>query len=166
MYRLPEALRPKLKDPLGPVRSGDEAVDAVAGQEPLLAVGDVVTRTFVEAGRVPDVMVVDGHTKRTESADDPLASLGEAPRRIAVENPAAEITDGLLEGLRGALEAEDPVVVDVDGEEDLAALPLTEMAPDGAAVVYGQPDEGVVTVTVTPDKRRQVRRLLDQMEEP
>lgn len=165
MYRLPEALRPKLKEPLGPVRDGDDAVASVADASPLIAVGDVVTRTFVDAGRVPDVMVVDGHTQRTEDADDPLANLDDPVRTVPVENPAGVLTDDLLEALEDALEAPDPVVVDVTGEEDLAALPLVDQAPDGAAVVYGQPDEGVVTVTVNADTRRAVRRLLDEMEE-
>ena len=36
----------------------------------------------------------------------------------------------------------------VDGEEDLAVIPLVIAAPDGAIVLYGQPHQGVVLRTV------------------
>jgi uncharacterized protein (UPF0218 family) len=55
-------------------------------------------------------------------------------------------------------------VLDVDGEEDLATLPAVVAAPDGASVVYGQPDEGMVLVEVTPETRAEMRELLGRFE--
>jgi hypothetical protein len=34
------------------------------------------------------------------------------------------------------------------------------MAPEGSAVLYGQPDEGVVLVKITSDKKEQMEDLL------
>ncbi len=52
----------------------------------------------------------------------------------------------------------------VDGEEDLVVLPAIMIAPDGASVVYGQPDEGMVHVVVDDEVRREVRALLERFE--
>ena len=43
-----------------------------------------------------------------------------------------------------------PVTVLVDGEEDLAVIPLVMAATDGAIVLYGQPHQGVVLRTGKP----------------
>jgi uncharacterized protein (UPF0218 family) len=49
----------------------------------------------------------------------------------------------------------------VDGEEDLAVVPLALAAPDGAALVYGQPGAGVVVSIIDPERRALARALLD-----
>ncbi len=51
----------------------------------------------------------------------------------------------------------------VDGEEDLA-LPAIVAAPEGASVVYGQPDEGMVHVRVTAEAKAEMRTLLDRFD--
>ncbi|HOP09469.1 MAG TPA: DUF359 domain-containing protein, partial [Candidatus Methanofastidiosa archaeon] len=52
----------------------------------------------------------------------------------------------------------------IDGEEDLATLPAIFFAPEGAIVVYGQPDEGIVIVNVTDEKKKEVYSILSRME--
>ncbi len=166
MYRLPEELRPELKKPLGPVLQGADAVARAREHDPIVTVGDVVTRTFLEAGTVPHLMVVDDLTKRepTEDALEALPPSHSRPKEVPVENPAATITEALWDAIATALTDEGPTVVRVDGEEDLAALPAVLLGPEDAAVLYGQPDEGVVLVEVTNDVRSRVRELIDQME--
>ncbi|MHB8605670.1 MAG: DUF359 domain-containing protein, partial [Thermoplasmatota archaeon] len=56
------------------------------------------------------------------------------------------------------------VVVEVVGEEDLAALPAILAAPAGAVVAYGQPNQGVVCVVVDDASRARARDLLSRME--
>jgi len=36
-------------------------------------------------------------------------------------------------------------------------------APDGFIVMYGQPNEGLVIVQITPDLRAKIQKLLDLM---
>lgn len=50
----------------------------------------------------------------------------------------------------------------VDGEEDLLALPAIVHAPIGGVVYYGQPQQGLVEVMVTEEKKREVLALLKQ----
>ena len=53
----------------------------------------------------------------------------------------------------------------VDGEEDLATLPVVAMAPDNTKVLYGQPNEGIVIITVNPTVRKRVTNFLTRMRE-
>jgi uncharacterized protein (UPF0218 family) len=125
----------------------------------------VVTYHLREAGRVPDVALIDGKTER-EAVDAEVESALAAvdARRIRVENPAASLSAALLEALGEALAAAEPVIVEVTGEEDLAALPAILAAPDGASVVYGQPGEGMVRVAVTPESRAEARELFEALD--
>ncbi len=174
MLTLPDSLRDAFKDPLGPVTTDAETLVAAAEETrrrfdvpnaPIVAVGDVVTYHLREAGRVPDVALVDGRTEREAVRSEIAETLATADeRRMFVENPAAELSESLLTALRDALAADEPTIIDVDGEEDLAALPAILAAPDGATVVYGQPGEGMVHVAVTPENRAEARELFAALE--
>jgi hypothetical protein len=52
----------------------------------------------------------------------------------------------------------------VEGEEDLAVIPLICLLPENSLVVYGQPDEGVVAIRVTEDKKILIHDILGRME--
>jgi len=52
----------------------------------------------------------------------------------------------------------------VNGEEDLLVLPACIFAPENAIVLYGQPNEGLVIVKITPEIRNKAQSLLDLME--
>ncbi len=162
LLRLPDELRSAFKDPLGPVETDPERVLAdVTG--PLVAVGDIVTYHFERVGRTPDVAVIDGRTKRKAVEQEVRETIRE-DETVHVTNPAATLTVDLLTALRDALGDERRTTIVVDGEEDLATLPGVVAAPDGASVVYGQPDEGMVHVRVDAETRAQFRDLLTRMD--
>ena len=168
LLELPEDERGAFKEPMGPVYTDPGELLADAG-EPILAVGDVVTAHLVAAGRQPDVALVDGRTQRgaiDESVRDKLDdvvgldALDDADRTVS--NPPATLTSQLLAALREAVDAKGTVVL-VDGEEDLAAVPAVLVAPDDAAVVYGQPGEGMVLIEVTGEARQEARELFERL---
>jgi len=159
---LPESLRTAFKEPLGPVYTDAEALLA-AVDGPLLAVGDVVTYHLLEAGHRPAVAVVDERTER-EAVDEAVRETVVAADAVRVDNPAGTLTADLLEALRAAVAAGDGRTLHVDGEEDLATLPAVVLADDDATVVYGQPGEGMVAVTVDGETRAKVRDLLSRMD--
>lgn len=173
---LPDALRDAFTDPMGPVTGDPERVIAAAAttredhdapDAPLIAVGDVVTYHLREAGRIPDVAFIDGKTEReaVKSGIAETLSTDEAGvRRVAVANPPGVLTADLLTALADALDDPDPVLIEVDGEEDLAALPAIVAAPAGSSVVYGQPGEGMVHVGVTPETRAEARDLFEALD--
>jgi uncharacterized protein (UPF0218 family) len=164
VVELQPALRSALKDPLGPIYTdAGELLARVSA--PLVAVGDVVTYHLLAAGRTPDVALVDERTER--SAVDPEISdaIVGFDREVAVSNPPATLTADLLSALREAVaHTGETTLVDVDGEEDLATLPALSLTPRGGSVVYGQPGEGMVHVTVDRTAVDRARDLLERMD--
>jgi uncharacterized protein (UPF0218 family) len=53
-----------------------------------------------------------------------------------------------------------PSTVIVDGEEDLAVIPLVIAAPNGAIVLYGQPHQGVILRRVDFEAKKTARHFL------
>jgi len=165
VVELQPALRPELKEPMGPVYTDTDELLAAA-QDPIITVGDMVTYHLLEAGRVPDVALVDEHTERTAVEDGIVDAFEGFDREVTVSNPPATLTAELLTALQTALEraGEETTLLVVDGEEDLATLPALVAAPTGASVVYGQPGEGMVHVEVTRTSTDRARDLLSRMD--
>ena len=137
--RLPEAERSSLRRPFGEVYPDIRSLLPRIRGRTVYAVGDVVTHNLVKEGISPRVAIIDGHTMRA-----PCTRVPELPfRRILARNPAGTISDELVRAIRDAVE-NPPALIFVEGEEDLAVLPLVLAAPPGAVILYGQPKEGVV----------------------
>jgi len=51
----------------------------------------------------------------------------------------------------------------INGEEDLLVIPACIFAPENSIVLYGQPNQGLVIVKITPEIRNKTQRLLDSM---
>ena len=162
-------LRPELKEPLGRVYTDAEALLADAGA-PIVTVGDIVTYHLLQAGRTPDVALIDRRTERAAVDDEVEAAIGGFDAEIAAENPPATLTADLLTALGDAIDGASPdagagtTLIEVDGEEDLATLPAILVAPAGASIVDGHPGEGMVLVTVDRDSTARARDLLTRME--
>jgi uncharacterized protein (UPF0218 family) len=168
VVELQQALRPELKEPMGPIYTDAEALLTDAGT-PIVAVGDIVTYHLTTADHTPAVALVDGRTKRA-AVEDHIKDAIDGDRfdnEIEVANPPATLSAALLSGLHEALSdaaAGETTVVVVDGEEDLAALPAIATAPEDGSVVYGQPDEGMVLVDAGGEARATVTDLLERMD--
>ncbi len=162
---LTSSLRRKLKKPLGRLFStlevhDEEFVTLVTRAPLLVTVGDRVTETFQEiAGRSPDVFVVDG-LERRKARSIPKLAHGSV---IRAKNPPGHITAAALSAMKEAYAAEKPVMVLVDGEEDLLAIPAVIDAPIGTVVLYGQPLEGVVAITVDAKAKADAQEALGGM---
>ena len=164
LVRLPDEHRTAFRDPLGPIYTDVSELIADAG-EPIVAVGDMVAHHLTEAGRPPDLAVIDGRTERRAVDPDVEDRLAAVPAtELHATNPPGTITVELIRAIRDGLQLEPPVQVIVDGEEDLATLPAVLTAPDGATVVYGQPGEGMVRIDVDGDGRRKARELFSLLQ--
>jgi hypothetical protein len=155
MLTLPKEHRKLFQEPFGDLhRNLDEIIPEISGRI-VYAVGDVVTHNLQKKGINPAIAVVDGYTMRSPCRRVPSIR-GEC---IRVKNPAGTLTDELIRALEYAVE-HPPFTVIVDGEEDLAVIPLVIAAPDGAIVLYGQPHQGVVLRMVNPEAKYIARQFL------
>lgn len=167
---LPRELRPLMKKPLGILYRGkgrdtiEKFVGELTGSTKLISVGDVTTFHLLEAGIFPDICIVDNRTKRKPVSTHVSArNMDKVYEEVSVDNPAGIITDELIKTLCEAFASEKPLRIFVRGEEDLATLPVILLAPLDAVVLYGQPDEGVVFVKVTEEKKREIRALFEKL---
>ena len=165
MLLLPESRRHFFRQPFGMLCPDiDSALPFILGRT-IYTVGDVVTHHLIQKGIIPSVAIIDGHTMRSPCNRSPAVFR----KRRNARNPPGTLT---LE-LRAALDAAvaDPVMlILVEGEEDLAVIPLIISAPDGAVVLYGQPGEGVVVCEVNDAAKKKATTLLscfiEQDEDP
>ena len=123
------------------------------------AVGDYVTANIFKAGLRPDIAVVDHRVMREDV--EPI-ELGES---VKVANPPGTLSAEAQRTLHEAITFNKRLGVVVEGEEDLLVLPLMAWMPVGSVVVYGQPREGMVVVTLTEERRRWAKEFMNTMEE-
>jgi len=164
---LPNGAREAMRAPLGPVIQDAELEAHLKGARTIITVGDMVTLTLLNAGLDIALAIFDYKTKRSEERD-----FRERLRRmdgewVRVRSPPTMITRELWEALGNAFTkvgSGKNVRIEVEGEEDLAAIPAILLAPEGAIVIYGMPGKGMVVVTVNDNARKEARTLLKMME--
>lgn len=154
----------KLKNPFGELvqdRDVSKArmLSAVHGAKKVVTVGDATTERLVSFGIVPDVSVVDGRERR--SVRD--RQIRYPAKQLKCVNPRGTITQEAVDVLQQALKESRPVIVNVDGEEDMLALPLFYFAPIGSVVLYGQPLEGLVVVKITRTRQEEAKAFMDRI---
>ncbi|WP_088862318.1 GTP-dependent dephospho-CoA kinase [Thermococcus celer] len=169
LFVLTPELRGELKNPLGELIRGEIPEPYIRVREELekaphlITVGDVVTENVLKLGIRPSVAIYDHRTKRHEY--NPRIEIGAVV--ITVQNPPGTITKALLDAVRkglGLAERGRRVYIKVNGEEDLAAIPAVLYAPPDSIVLYGQPDEGVVLIRVTPECKLKCGKIMSKME--
>ena len=169
-YKLIPALRDRLKEPFGKLYrgKGDEClrdiVKSLGNRPKVISIGDVTTYYLLKAGIVPDMCIVDDRTMRLPvELEVRKGTAHESFKDVKVKNPPGVVTKELIDAIKDNMSSKKPVRIFVDGEEDLAVIPACEYAPVGSVVLYGQPGEGVVAVTVTEEKKRETLSLMEQM---
>ena len=165
LYPLPKDLRERLGKPLGELFKADELAgerfqSTIRETNFVITVGDRVTETIYEAGRIPEIQVVDLKERRVErdAPDVPYRQL------LRARNPAGTVTADAIKKLTRAFKMKErPVRLQIEGEEDLLALPVAAMAPMGSVFLYGQPKVGVVLVRVDERGRSSAKKMLESM---
>ena len=159
--------RSEFKKPIGvlypSLNDAKEFIESKYPDELLISVGDVTTQNLQKAGLIPHLGIIDNVVERKPATYDVVYD----NVTLNVKNPPGVITDELQEAIRKAfqlIKTGFKVLILVDGEEDLAAIPSALMAPSGSLILYGQPGEGLVVCEV--DKViNKVKKLKDKLEE-
>ena len=163
---LPKDGRTILKSPKGDLFAAKDGtpekrvVDRIQQEQPkcVIAVGDVTTSTILKQNYRPQVMIVDGITKRGQ-----FGERFSADRIYTIYNPAAMIFPEAWSVIDTAIHNDGTSLIDVEGEEDLLGFPAVLLAPDGSLVLYGQPDVGIVWIPVNKENKKIAQELLGKM---
>ncbi len=163
---MPDSLRNELVMPLGVVLSGKNIEESVRlhTNDDIISIGDQTTKTLLEAGITPRLMIIDNKVNRQPYDDlKPIIARRQFDTKMVTSGPGF-ISGEALRVIKRALSAmhHNPLVIDVVGEEDLLALPAIIEAPSGAVVYYGQPNRGMVEVVVTKENKKKANELLFQ----
>ena len=136
-----------------------KVISILEGAKRVIAVGDATTERLVSFGITPDVAVIDGRERRSRRN----YPSNYAARELQCTNPPGAISKEAIKVLQEVLKTPAPVRMLVDGEEDMLALPLFVMSPEGSVVLYGQPLEGLVVVKITRERQKQAKDLMDRI---
>ncbi len=162
---LPDTMRPELGKPVGRILIGDAIGSSIEAHRSgvIVTVGDITTKTFLTAGVIPSLSIIDFQVERKPypELDGRFAGLGIF--RIHVPSGPGFIAQEAIDVIKKwSLHPEEKLVLTVTGEEDLLALPAIAYGPPGAVVYYGQPGQGLVEVLVTPEKQSEAKELLNK----
>jgi len=163
--KLPENLREDLKIPLGDLINDVDVNNKniqtkINPKSIIITVGDKTTENIISLGIRPQIQIIDGLEKRNQRdipLDDKINTV------LTCKNPPGEITQESIQTIQKAFSSDPPIRIIVDGEEDLLVIPVCIAAPENSVVMYGQPNEGLVIVHVTPEIREKVQKILDVM---
>ena len=80
-----------------------------------------------------------------------------------INNPPGTLSNESIVLIKELIQQNIDSLIVVEGEEDLLALPSILFAPLDAYVLYGQPNEGLVVVSVTESLKIKVQSILIEM---
>jgi len=167
VYRVTPELRAKLKKPFGILIQGsfEETMQTLGNiverEKPskIVSVGDIVSRNLHANQINPQLSITDNKSMRKRVKQQVFTN----KRLVHVKNPRGAITEEAIEAVKESMKSDDHVHILVDGEEDLLALVAIIYAPEEALVIYGQPNEGIVVVETSSEKKTEATKTLKAM---
>lgn len=163
---LTEEIRKRLEKPFGIII---ENIKELASQSCpfVITVGDVTAKKFNDLSLKQNIAVIDFKVARKVvfSNIEELGFLGNE-MIIKVNNPAGCITSDIFAGVQDALKQglKEKVIIKIEGEEDLAVLPLILTSPLNSIILYGQPNQGIVKVEVSEKIKKIAYGLVNRFE--
>lgn len=153
---LPSTLREKLQDVWGELTSEISHINSAK----LITVGDMTTKTFIDKKIFPLLTIVDNKVERKDIPEEEYPQF----EKIKVENLPGTISPELFLAVRDSINSGSQKMIVVNGEEDLAVLPVLLCAPLGYVIFYGQPGAGMAKLTVNEDDKNRAYELLSLFE--
>ena len=171
---LPENLREEFQKPFGELFK--DVKDSFKNKNSLIiTVGDVTTKIFNDNSLGQNMSVIDFKVAR-ENKFSNIKELGFTGEEsvFKVNNPAGYITSNLFIKLAEIFKSDiqSKVILQVNGEEDLAVLPLVLLSPINTLIYYGQPplrstslqvQAGIVKVTVSEASKDKAYSLISKL---
>ncbi len=160
-FVISENLRHKLQKPFGKLYN--KILSVKNSDIPyLITVGDITTLNFNRLNLKQDISVIDFYVARKKNFFS-FSQLGFTGNEkvVTAYNPPGHITSDLTIKVLGLFNLErERIILKIEGEEDLAVLPLILSAPLNSIIYYGQPGQGVVEIKVSEDIKEKAYNLL------
>jgi uncharacterized protein (UPF0218 family) len=125
----------------------------------IISVGDTVSRNLHSYDVIPQISIVDNKTMRKKLRPQIFPN----KEIVRIKNPQGKITSESIWAIRNSLRSKRQVQIIVDGEEDLLTLIVAVYAPENALIIYGQPNEGIVVVKITSEKKVEAKNIWKMM---
>lgn len=160
---LPLSLREQLQKPYGellPMNPTKEDILQRSNSATIVSVGDITTQVCNSLHINQKISVIDSRVQRLKKFYN-ISEIGFTDNCtiIKAQNAPGSLEPSLFNGIQEAfdlLQTSQQVVINVEGEEDLAVMPIILSAPLGFAVLYGQPDQGMMRVQITEVTKKKV----------
>jgi pantetheine-phosphate adenylyltransferase len=159
--KLSQRQKDKVKIPFGELLrdpSREDILKYVSLAPKVIAVGDYVSSFLVRNTISVDTFIFDSKTKR-RNVEKPVEEILNKDNLDSCLNLAGGISKEFSEAIENSLNISRHLKV--EGEEDLAVVPVTLLSPLGTCIFYGQPNEGMVAVTVTEEKKEWCKKFLE-----
>jgi uncharacterized protein (UPF0218 family) len=117
-----------------------------------------VSSNILDSGLHPNIVIVDHRIMR--KSIEPIEFDRE---HVCVSNPPGTISANAQRILYKAIQKHKTIAVIVKGEEDLLVLPLMVHMPLGSVIIYGQPSEGMVVITLTEERKNWAIQFMNTM---
>lgn len=158
---LPDNLRSKLQQPWGEI--SNEVPVGIDGSK-TITIGDIAAQTFNNKKVGQFLSIIDFVVQRQIRFHD-FSELGFAHQNIEKAiNPHGTITPELFKAIQKTFKTTGEKIILVEGEEDLAVLPVLLVAPLGFLIFYGQPNAGMVKIEVTEENKEKAYRLVEHFD--
>jgi cytidyltransferase-like protein len=158
---LPDKLRSKLQEPWGKILS--EIPNNLDGAKTIV-VGDATAQKFNQKNIKQFLSIVDFQIQR-KFAFQNLSELGFANEDVQkIKSVHGSVSPELLKAVQSAFNSKNRTVILIEGEDDLAVLPVLLIAPLGFSIFYGQPNQGLVQINVTEENKEKAYQLVQHFD--
>lgn len=152
-----EEIRREISLNNGIVCNPDTIISNFPGKK-VISVGDVTTEVLKTSGIKPFIEIVDLKTKRSEKGH-----YRTVPGSYHIRNEPGTLNHDLFFLIEKIIN-KDGGRIEIDGEEDLAVLPIIFYSDQNTVVAYGIPDIGMACIDVDENVKKLVHDILSRME--
>ena len=153
-----DTIRREISRSNGEICSPEIILNRYAGRI-LCSVGDVTTRNLNSVSAEIFLQIVDLKTKRKSDG-----SFSHVEGSLKVSNPPGVITHDLFIAIEKVFKEGKKTRIEVDGEEDLAVIPIIFYSKLDTVIAYGIPDKGMACLEVTQSLKEKIDDLLKRMD--
>ncbi len=159
MYCIDEEMKKKLREPLGRLYEDSDSLERI-NEKKLVVVGDYSLLKLLKKGKKPKIAVVDFETQRNRIDKSEEEKIKKSYKlRIHIKNRRGCIGEHSLKLAKIIEELGiNEVLVIVEGEEDLVAIPFILHLKDDEQLIYGIWNKGGVLIK-GEDVKKAKRRI-------